>query len=126
MRGGLELLDLLTGYARAVIVDALTLPEPNPGRVHELDLSSLAGMARLVGSHDISLSQAFQLAERFGIRMPGEVVIFGIEAGEVHEFSEELTPPVAQVVDPLARQIHSLLSGVQGTVEGCEQNEVRA
>jgi hydrogenase maturation protease len=124
-RGGLELLDLLSGYARAVIVDALTLPEPDPGRVHKLDLTTFAGMARLVGSHDISLSQAFQLAERFGIPMPGEVIILGIEAGEVHEFSEELTPPVARVVDPLARQIHSLLSGMQGAVEGDDQNEGR-
>ena len=126
MRGGLELLDLLSGYARAVIVDALTLPEPNPGRVHELDLSSVAGMARLVGSHDISLSQAFQLAERFDIPMPGEVVIFGIEAGEVREFSEELTPAVARVVEPLARRIHSLLSGVQSPLAGDDKNEVLA
>jgi len=124
-RGGLELLDLLTGYARAVIVDALTLPEPNPGRVHQLDLTSFAGMARLVGSHDISLSQVFQLAERLSIPMPREVIILGVEAAEVHEFSEALTPPVARVVEPLARQIHSLLSGVQDPVEGDDQNEVR-
>ena len=125
-RGGLELLDLLTGYVRAVIVDALTLPEPNPGRVHKLDLTSFAGMARLVGSHDISLSQAFQLAERFSIPMPGEVIILGVEAAEVHEFSEELTPPVARVVEPLARQIYDLLTGVQASVEGNDWNEVRA
>ena len=123
MRGGLDLLDLLGGYARAVIVDALTLPEPSPGRVHELDLSSVAGMVRLVGSHEISVSQAFQLAARFDIPMPGEVVIFGIEAGEVLEFSEELTPPVARAVEPLARRIHSLLSGLQGSVEGDDRHE---
>ena len=124
MRGGLDLLDLLSGYARAVIVDALTLPEPDPGRVHELGLASFAGMARLVGSHDISLSQAFQLAERLSVAMPSEVIIFGVEAAEVHEFSEELTPAVAGVVEPLARQIYGLLTGVQASVGGEDQNGV--
>lgn len=125
-RGGFELLDLLAGYARAVIVDALTLPEPNPGRVHQLGLASFAGMARLVGSHDISLSQAFQLAEHLGISMPGEVIIFGVEAAEVCEFSEELTPPLAQAVEPLAKQIHALLAGAATSVEEGNQNGVHA
>jgi hydrogenase maturation protease len=125
-RGGFELLDLLAGYARAVIVDALTLPEPNPGRVHQLGLASFAGMARLVGSHDISLSQAFQLADRLGIPMPGEVIIFGVEAAEVCEFSEELTPPLAQAVEPLAKQIHALLTGVPASFEEDNQNGVNA
>ena len=123
-RGGLELLELLAGYARAVIVDALTLPEPDPGRVHELGLASFAGMARLVGSHDISLSQTFRLAEGLSIPMPSEVIIFGVEAAEVHEFSEELTPAVAGVVEPLARQIYGMAAGVQASAEGDHQNGV--
>ena len=120
-RGGFELLDLLSGYGRAVIVDALTLPEPTPGRVHQLDLSKLSGMARLVGSHDISLSQAFLLAEQLGIPMPAEIIIFGVEAGEVHELSEEPTPPVARIVEPLAMQIHDLLAGLETPLAGEDQ-----
>ena len=81
-------------------------------------------MARLVGSHDISLSQAFQLAEHLGISMPGEVIIFGVEAAEVYEFSEELTPPLARVVEPLARQIYDLLTGVRASVGGDDQSKM--
>jgi len=109
-RAGFELIDLLTGFHHALIIDALDLPEPEPGRLRRLDLAEFAGCARLIAAHEISLNQAFELAQRIQVPMPSEVEIFAIEAAEVRALSEEMTPAVAAVVDPVAQQVHARLS----------------
>jgi hydrogenase maturation protease len=108
-RGGFELLDLLSGYRRAILVDALTLPHPRPGRVRRLGPDRLAGSARLVNPHEISLADAFHLAERMSIPMPASVEILAVEAGDTTTLSEQMTPAVDRVVQPLARRIHRML-----------------
>ena len=109
-RGGFELIELLSGYSRAVIIDCLTLPHPSPGRVRRLSLDSVAGSARLINAHEISIGEAFDLAGRLGIQMPRTIEILAVEGGDTSTISEEMTPPVAAAVAPLARQIHAMLA----------------
>lgn len=110
-RGGFELIELLGGFSRAILIDCLTLPNPTPGRVRRLSLSHLAGSARLVSAHEISIGEAFELAARLGKQMPREVEIFAVEGGDTSTISEQMTPAVAAAVEPLAREIHALLAG---------------
>jgi hydrogenase maturation protease len=105
-RAGFELIDLLRGYARAIIVDCLDLPDSRPGHVRRLTLDEIAGSARLVNVHEISVGTAFQLAERMGIAMPAEVEIIAVEAGDTTSIAEELSPAVQAAVTPLAREIY--------------------
>ncbi len=113
-RGGLELIDLLSGFSEAVIVDCLTLPHPSPGRVRQLSLDHVAGSARLVNAHEVSITHAFQLAARMGIPMPPVLDIFAVEAGDTSTISEEMTPAVAAAVEPLARRIYARIAGRTG------------
>jgi hydrogenase maturation protease len=78
-RGGFELIDLLAGFDRAIIIDCLSLPDPTPGHIRELALTNVAGSARLINAHEISISTAFELAGAMGIEMPKTVEIFAIE-----------------------------------------------
>jgi hydrogenase maturation protease len=110
LRGGFELIDLLNGYERAILVDCVMVNEPAPGFVRELELDKVAGSARLVGSHELSVGEAFAFARKMGIEMPARVTIFGVEGGEVGLISEELTAPVAAAVAPLAARIYALLA----------------
>jgi len=104
-RAGFELIDLLRGYARAIIVDCLTLPDPVPGRVRRLGLDDVAGSARLINAHEISVAVAFRLAQQLAIPMPGEVEILAVEAADTSTIAEGLTPDVADAVVPLSRVI---------------------
>jgi len=108
-RGGFELLDLLQGYARAIIVDCLDVPNPHPGRIRQLTLRDVSGSPRLINAHEITIGVAFQLAERLGLRMPDQVQILGIEGRDLHTLGEELTPAVRAAVQSLARRIHACL-----------------
>lgn len=108
-RAGFELIDLLQGYAGAMIVDCLTHPHPTPGTVHGLRLDDVAGSTRLVDAHGLGIAQAFGFAERLGIPMPARLEIFGVEAADTLTFEEALTPAVQAAVGPLAREIHARL-----------------
>lgn len=109
-RAGLEVVDLLTGAARAVIVDCLALPDPHPGRIHRLPLEDAAGAARLVGAHDLSLADTFSLARATGVPMPGEVEIYAVEAADIDRIGEGLSPAVEMAVPVLARKIYERLA----------------
>ncbi len=110
-RGGFELIDLLAGYERAILVDCLSLPDPTPGRVRQLSLGNVSGSARLVNAHEISIATAFELAAAMGIEMPKSVEIFAVEGMDTSTVSEEMTPAVAGVVAPLAGRIYAAVGG---------------
>jgi hydrogenase maturation protease len=106
-RAGFDLINLLAGFTHALIIDCLELPEPIPGRIRLLDLHCLSGSARLVGGHDISVADAFELATVLGTEMPGIVEIYAVEGGDTQTLCEKMTPAVAAAVAPLA---HSVLA----------------
>ena len=108
-RGGFELIDLLAGSQHAIIIDALTVPSPSPGAIRRLTLTDVAGSARLIGAHDISVATAFELAAQLGIRMPSAVEIIGVECADTLTVSEGLTPEVEAAVEALARELHGQL-----------------
>ncbi len=109
-RGGFELIDLLSGADRAVIVDCWDGPGASPGRVRRLSIGQVAGCARLVGCHDIGVREAFDLARLANAPMPAVVDIYAIDAGDTSRLVEALTPDVARAVPALARQLHASLA----------------
>ena len=104
-RAGFELLDLLTGADRAVIVDCLQIPGAVAGRARRLTPGELAGSARLVGSHDVSLPDVLELAATLGIPMPAEVEVIGIEAWDTGHLREGLSAEVAASVKTVEEMI---------------------
>ena len=112
-RGGFELIDLLEGADRAIVVDCLELPDARPGRVRRLSLTDVSGAARLVGSHDIGLAAAIELGRMLGVPMPAQVEILGIEATVGDDIQEGLSPEVEAAIAPLARSLHAALRAKQ-------------
>jgi hydrogenase maturation protease len=113
-RGGFEVLDLLSGAERAVIVDCLEVPDPCPGRVRQLALDRIAGVARLVGAHDLNIATVFRLASEMGVAMPEKVEIYGVEAADTRSFGERLSGEVETAVRALARDLHARLKEEAG------------
>jgi len=108
-RGGLELIDLLAGHARAVIVDCLDVPGADPGTLRELALDDVKGCARLVGSHDIGVATALEMGRLLGADMPETVEVIGITAADTNCIEERLSPRVAAAVGSTARWLYEKL-----------------
>jgi hydrogenase maturation protease len=107
-RGGLELMERLVGYRRAILVDAIRTGAP-PGTIHRLTADDIPTL-HASSSHDANLKTALALGERMGYTLPRpeEIAVIGIEAQEVELLSEDLTPEVAAVVDAAVEECLAL------------------
>jgi len=103
--GGLRLMDILTGYDRAVIIDALVTRDPHPGAIHDLTLEDSEGTRNLACTHDTSLAAALELGRSLGLVLPTNITIVGIEAQDVETFGEECTEAVAKAIPVAAERI---------------------
>lgn len=103
--GGLGLMERMVGYRQAVVIDAITTGQQPLGSVHCLSLDALPdhSAGHLASAHDASLQTALQMGRALGAVLPEQVLIVAVEAQQVYDFSDKLTPPVAAAV-PLAVQ----------------------
>ena len=91
---GLALLDLLTGYERALIIDAIQTRQGKPGDVYRLGLDDLPAPLHSFTVHDVSLRSALDIGRKMGLPLPGETVIFAVEVADVTPLRESCTPQV--------------------------------
>ena len=100
--GGLRLLELVRGFTRVIIIDALRSPAESgrhPGEVHRYEAKDFKGGHRYGSAHSIGLDTALEIGHKLGYDMPGEVTVFAIEAEDVETFGEDLSPPVAAAAE---------------------------
>lgn len=95
---GFKLIDILTGYDYAILVDAVQTKGGKVGDIYELNKDSLEFSQRLASVHDINLYTAFELGKKLGVKLPEELDIYAIEVEDVLNFGEYLTPEVEKVV----------------------------
>ncbi|MBA4372710.1 MAG: peptidase M52 [Thermodesulfovibrio sp.] len=108
--GGIRLMDAMTGYDRACIVDAMVTGRFRPGAVSEFDLAELCSTRNIVCTHDTNLATALELGRMLDLHLPSRIKIWGIEACDVTTFGEELTEEIACAV-PVA--VSAILSELQ-------------
>ncbi len=99
MTGGMNLLDLIVGYDKAILIDAINIKGAKNGEVKRLLLSDFSSI-HSDNPHDVSLMDAMKLADCLGEkRIPQEVVIIGIVLKEnPYIFGEKLSPKIAAAV----------------------------
>jgi hydrogenase maturation protease len=100
---GFALLDLLAGYDRAVVIDAVNLPDRQPGEIVTCSIDDFAPTSHLCALHQIDLPTALQLGRRMGQRMPEQVTIIGVQLADDRTVAEQCTPAVSQAIEPAAR-----------------------
>ena len=99
-RGGLSLMERLIGYDRAILIDAINTGRKPAGSVASFRLEELAdpNAGHLASAHDATLQTALALGRTLGVRLPSDVIVVAVEAANVYDFTEELSPAVAQAV----------------------------
>ncbi len=109
--GGMRLLDVIAGYDRIIMVDAIRTADGQPGdvyRLHPGDLPTLHSGS----THDLSLIGALALGRGMGMQLPADedFVIIAVEVEEVWTFGEECTPAVA---DAIPRAVEVVLAELE-------------
>lgn len=102
---GINLMELLTGFDHAIIIDAIQTGA-RPGEIHWLAASDFATQHGDVSSnHNMNLFQAIELGRDLGEPMPKEITIVAIEAENVTDFGEALTLEVESTIPVALEQI---------------------
>ncbi|MFC2004914.1 hydrogenase maturation protease [Chloroflexota bacterium] len=108
---GLSLLDLLTGYDKAIIVDAIQTVGGKPGQIYQLDPEAFNATRHASSPHDINFATALEFGNRLGLALPQQIVIFAIEVHDASTFSEECTPKVREAIPVCVEMIIQELKG---------------
>jgi hydrogenase maturation protease len=112
--GGLRLMELMNGYDRAILIDALKLKnDNNPGRIHRMtldDLKLISPTQHSASAHDTSLVTALEAGQLLGMYMPDEIIIFAIEVENIIDFSDQPTQLVAEAIPSVTTAVLNELS----------------
>jgi len=97
--GGMNLLDLLLGYDKAIIIDAVKSETEENGEVKRIPLNDFSTM-HSCNPHDVSLTEAIEMAKKLGeAKIPKEIIVIGIMMKQIPcEFGEKLSKNIATAV----------------------------
>ncbi len=109
--GGLRILDVIGGYERVIMVDAIQTPDGEPGEIHRLSPQDMRVSLHAGSSHDLTLPGALALGRGMGMMLPADedFVIVAIEVEDVLTFSESCTPAVEKAI---ARAVEVVLGAL--------------
>jgi hydrogenase maturation protease len=107
--GGLEFLEKLEYFDKAIIIDAMVSGALEVGEIRELHLEDLQQTSNLLSSHGISLKTAVDFGRNLGLKMPSAIRIFGIEVSDNLTVSEEIDPRIEAATENVANLIRKLL-----------------
>ena len=110
---GLKLLDILTGYEKAIIIDAIETRESRVGQIQRLGPEAFDDARHLSSVHDVNFATALDLGRRLNMALPEQIVVFTIEVEDTSTFSEECTVEVRRAipvcVEMIVRELDSYL-----------------
>ena len=111
--GGLRLMELMVGYDRVVLIDALQHSDARPGTIRRMTLEELRTISPTQHStcaHDTSLVTALDLGRQLGLPLPKEFTIYGVGVENVTWFGEQPTPAVAEAIPQVTAAVLAELS----------------
>ncbi len=109
--GGLSLMERMLGYRRVILIDSMETGQSPEGSVKVFPLADLGNpfAGHSASAHDASLLTALQTAKFIGAEIPARVDVVAIEARNVYDFSENLSPAIEKAVPAAVKEVLELL-----------------
>ena len=109
--GGLSLMERMVGYQRVILINSMQTGQIKEGSIRILALEELPNQfaGHSASAHDTSLITALETGRRMGLDLPDSVIIVAVEAKNVYDFSEELSPLIASAVPDMVKAVLSVL-----------------
>jgi len=107
---GIEVMELMLDYEKIVIVDAIMLPDKEPGEIFRLKEEDFSHTVNGASPHGVNISTAIALGRQTTPkRMPEEIAFLAMQAEDVSTFSERLTESVGrklpELIDVVKKEI---------------------
>ena len=107
--GGLNLVDIIVGYERAILIDAVENRDDDPGMVYLMDALKMES-AHSTNPHDASFPEALELARKMGEkRLPSEIHLVGINIRAQYDFKDRLSEKVSNAIPEAVEKVLGLI-----------------
>jgi len=103
--GGLELMEAMVGYKRAIVVDAAVTGKVKPGTVFLVRPEDLCQSRNSASIHNASIKVALELGTHAGLALPNNIRFWAVEAENVTTFSEQMTETVKNALPTIIRKV---------------------
>jgi hydrogenase maturation protease len=123
--GGLNLLDVISGYDRVVVIDSVRTVDGVPGTWHQFTAEALRDTLHLRNVHDVNFATAIEFGRRLGLPLPDwrRIHVFAVEIQDDFTFSERMTPGLERALHACAiailARVRALLDGEGEASGGC-------
>ncbi|MGD0340235.1 MAG: hydrogenase maturation protease [Bacteroidales bacterium] len=107
--GGLEIMESIRSFDRAILVDAIRTRDGKPGNVYYFNPSDFRETSNLSNLHDINFLTALKLGDILRLDLPTDLNIIAVEIIEDLEFSEELTPVMNKMYPEILAKVYDLI-----------------
>jgi len=107
---GIEVMEMMLDYEKVVVVDAIMMPDREPGEIMRLEEKDFSHTVHGSSPHGVNISTAIALGRQTSPeRMPKEIVFIAMQAEDVSTFGERQTKKVArkmpELVDAVVREM---------------------
>jgi hydrogenase maturation protease len=102
---GINLLELIAGYQKIVIIDSIKSYNGKPGSVYRFGRDDFRTQKTFFSSHQIGLSALFDIAERTSRELSKDITIYGVEVEKNDVFSEEITDKVKKSIPKVVKRV---------------------
>ena len=101
---GVALLEVLVGYDRAILIDAVQTGRFSPGTIVEIDPGQLRAVSN-PSPHYTGIPEMIAIAKELNLQFSTEIRIMAVEIGCIQTIGETLSTPVADAIAELTRCI---------------------
>lgn len=109
---GLALLDVIVGYDTLVIIDTIKRSMPESGKICLLDGAELRHIPG-PSPHYVSIPQMVEMGQKLGLKVPSEIKIIAVEAKDLYNLGEGLTPEMEKAIPKIIQELRTLLALLQ-------------
>lgn len=97
---GLNLLELITGYDKLIVIDAIMTEDDKVGEIYKLKPENIGELAcSATSTHHLNLANTIEIGKRlFPEEMPGEVTVFAVGTQQATKVTEEMTEEVKEAI----------------------------
>jgi hydrogenase maturation protease len=111
--GGFNLVDMMCGFDRAILIDTVHLKNAKNGEVKRFTIADLP-LAHSSNPHEVSFPEALRLAKTLReTRLPSEIIIVGMVSHITPAFGEQMSKEFAPNVSTAVHMVLSELAEVK-------------
>lgn len=105
--GGLNLIEVIAGYDRVIVLDSIMTADGAPGTWYAFDARALRETLNLRNVHDANFATALELGRTMGTRLPtdDEIHVFAVEVADTATFSETMSEALETAFPELVLEI---------------------